>query len=191
MTHQERIEALQEFGYNERESAFLVLAALHSGYFVRRQYNQFVNCGHGTTAIQLVQRTSANRHSRMAVFPRNTGVYHLCSRPFYQALGDPNNRNRRRRSLPAIKVKLMALDFVLAHPDLDYLATEREKVEHFSDYRSISLEQLYQERRFQDLTKASLIQLKRARPAAVRRFGDPISFRTLEKRRRLGGSRRG
>src|SRR5690606_31078576 len=105
--------------------AFLSLAALHSGYFVRRQYNRFVGCKHGTTVIQLVERTAANRHTRTAVFPNNTGVYHLCSRPFYQALGDPNNRNRRRRSPLAVKTKLMALDFVLVNPNLTYLATEK------------------------------------------------------------------
>jgi hypothetical protein len=43
MTDAERINALQALGYNEREAAFLCLAALHSGYFLRRQYHSFAS----------------------------------------------------------------------------------------------------------------------------------------------------
>lgn len=84
--HQQRIESLQVFGSSEREAAFLTLAGLHSGYFLRRQYNRFAGCQHGRTVVQLVNRMASNRHSRTMVFPDNTGVYHLCSRPLYQAL---------------------------------------------------------------------------------------------------------
>jgi hypothetical protein len=164
MTRQQRIEALREFGYNEREASFLALAALHSGYFVRRQYNRFVGCKHGKAVVQLVKRLSANGHSRTTVFPNNTGVYHLCSRPLYQALGDPNNRNRRRRSPVAIKTKLMALDFVLADPDLEYLATEREKAEHFTNHRSIP----------PDLLPKRIYPAKRSGDKTVRYFVDKL-----------------
>jgi hypothetical protein len=44
MTNEERIGAVQDLGYNEREASFLILAALHGGYFLRRQYAAF--CGH-------------------------------------------------------------------------------------------------------------------------------------------------
>ncbi len=42
MSSAERIAALKGLGYTEREAAFLCLAALHGGYFLRRQY-----CGSG------------------------------------------------------------------------------------------------------------------------------------------------
>ena len=42
MTDRERVRALQRFGYAEPEGAFLSLAALHSGYFLRRQYTRFL-----------------------------------------------------------------------------------------------------------------------------------------------------
>ena len=35
------IVALKRLGYVERETAFFSLVAHHSGYFVRRQYQQF------------------------------------------------------------------------------------------------------------------------------------------------------
>ncbi len=156
MTHRQRIEALQEFGYNEREAAFLTVAALQSGYFLRRQYNRFAGCQHGKAVVQLVKRMAAHRHSRTMVFPHNTGVYHLCSRPLYQALGDANNRNRRRRSPAAIKAKLMALDFVLDDPERTYLFTEREKFDYFASHRKISPDflpgKVYSSRRSNDET---------------------------------------
>ena len=58
-------------------------------------------------------------------------VYHLCSRLFYALIGQPNNRNRRKRSPAGIKRKLMQLDFVLENPGYRYLATEREKLGYF------------------------------------------------------------
>ncbi len=88
--------------------------------------------------VQLVERMAANRHCRVTVFPNNTGVFHLSSRPLFEALGDPNNRNRRQRSPSAVKTKLMALDFVLAHPERTYLATECEKVDYFANHGKIS-----------------------------------------------------
>ena len=39
------------------------------------------------------------------------------SRPFYEALGEADNRNRRRHELAQIKNRVMALDFVLACPN--------------------------------------------------------------------------
>jgi hypothetical protein len=35
-------ELLESVGYTEREAAFLYLVAVHSGYFLRRQYSHFI-----------------------------------------------------------------------------------------------------------------------------------------------------
>lgn len=40
-TDSERIRSLMSLGYIKREAGFLLLVALHSGYFVRRQYQGF------------------------------------------------------------------------------------------------------------------------------------------------------
>src|SRR5437773_7434871 len=47
MTTQDRIAALERFGYDYDEAYFLVIAALHSGYFVRRQFLGFVKRTNG------------------------------------------------------------------------------------------------------------------------------------------------
>ena len=37
------ISALESLGYTEREAAFLYLVAAHSGYFLRRQFDYFID----------------------------------------------------------------------------------------------------------------------------------------------------
>src|SRR5262252_1481824 len=116
MSHSERLEALKALGYTDREAAFLCLAALHSGYFLRRQYCDFIGREVGGTAAALVERLADQRHAGVITAFNNTKICHLGSRPFYQALGEPDNRNRREHSPAAVKSRLMGLDFVLAHP---------------------------------------------------------------------------
>ena len=40
MTRMEQISAVEQFGYTRREAEFLVTAALHSGYFLTRQFRK-------------------------------------------------------------------------------------------------------------------------------------------------------
>jgi hypothetical protein len=142
MTNQERINALKKLHYTEREAAFLTLAALHSGYFVRRQYSQFLGQTPGRPDDVLVGKVLSRRHGRQYPTDRRTLLYHLSSRPFYAAIGQSDNRHRRRRPPFAIKAKLMALDYVLAHPGHRYLATEDEKVGYFNRERGLPIENL-------------------------------------------------
>ena len=131
MTGEGRIAALEAFGYDIQEARFLCLAALHGGYFVRRQYLAFVGGTKGWKDVALLQKLEANGHVRSTAYRHNHRVHHLCSKPFYAALGEADNRNRRERRPLTIKTKLMALDFVLAHPAYTYLAAEREKLDYF------------------------------------------------------------
>lgn len=132
LTEAERNDALTRLGYTPREAAFLVCAALQSGFFLRRQFCQFIHKEVGGTAAALIERLIAFGHATGIEGCRNTQVYHLNSRPFYAAIGDEDNRNRRLRPPTVIKSKLMSLDFVLDFPDRDFMATEAEKVAFFT-----------------------------------------------------------
>jgi|SRR5579872_73552 len=132
LTNPERISALRQLGYTEREAAFLTLAALHGGYFLRRQYDHFLGQPDGGTAGQLIEKALAKGHAQAFTYRQRAQIYHLCARPFYAALGQPDNRNRRLRQPFTIKNKLMGLDFVLAHRDHPYLVTEQEKLDYFT-----------------------------------------------------------
>jgi hypothetical protein len=131
MTVFDRVRALERFGYTEPEASFLCLAALHGGYFVRRQYAEFLRRQDGGTVTQLIEKTLDREHAYASTYTHKMQVYHLSARPLYAALGQVDNRNRRRRQLATIKNKIMGLDFVVAHRDYSYLATEQEKLAYF------------------------------------------------------------
>lgn len=42
-----QIQSIQTLGYSQAEAQFLRLVALHSGYFVRRQFLRSVDCRKG------------------------------------------------------------------------------------------------------------------------------------------------
>jgi len=54
-------------------------------------------------------------------------VVHIHGKAVYQALGEPDNRNRRKPSREKALERLLALDYVLDHPDESWLPTERAK----------------------------------------------------------------
>ena len=129
----DRVLAIGRFGYRDSEAGFLCMAALHGGYFLRRQYGEYLRQQDGGTVTQLIEKLLDQNHAHASTYGHKIQVYHLSARPFYAALGQADNRNRRRRQLPTIKNKIMGLDFVLAHPGHPYLATEQEeKLEHFT-----------------------------------------------------------
>src|SRR5690606_37539711 len=87
--------------------------------------------GRGASSVRFIRRAVAAGHVRSTRFSNRTEVYHLFARPIYRAIGEEDNRNRRSRPVYSIKAKLMALDFVLAHRESVFLATEAEKLDHF------------------------------------------------------------
>src|SRR5881397_1909280 len=142
MTTPERIAALQNFGYDADEAHFLCIAALHSGYFLRRQFLAFMRRSRGWRDSLLIDRLKTNQHCRITMYRQNRMVYHLAAKPLYDALDERDNRNRRERQPSTIKNKIMGLDFVLDHPQHQYLATEREKLDHFLGILQIPREEL-------------------------------------------------
>jgi len=139
MTNEERVFALQNWGYTHREATFLCTVALHSGYFLRRQYHKFLGQKPGASAERLIQRGLAKGHIRIHGSANRTLIYHLAARSVYEVLADDDNPNQRWRQPSSVKTKLMGLDFVLAHPQHRYLATEDEKLTFFCS--TLGLEQ--------------------------------------------------
>jgi len=142
MTNEERVRALRRFGYEMEEAQFLCIAALHGGYFLRRQFLAFIGGTKGWKDVALVNKLKANQHCRITMYRHNRIVFHLSAKPLYDAVGERDNRNRRERQPSTIKKKLMGLDFVLDHPEYQYLATEREKLDYFLGKLKLSPENL-------------------------------------------------
>jgi hypothetical protein len=122
---------LRAFGYTEVEARFLYLVATHSGYFTVRQFLEFAKAKSGKRNARLIEKLFALGHVSAQRYRRRSLVYHLHSRPIYDAIGKGELRNRRGHELGYIKARLLALDYILAYPDDDYFETAEAKREYF------------------------------------------------------------
>jgi hypothetical protein len=122
---------LRAFGFTEVEARFLYLVATHSGYFTVRQFLEFAKAKSGKRNARLVEKLFALGHVSAQRYRRRSLVYHLHSRPIYDAIGKGDLRNRRGHELRYIKARLFALDFILAYPNDDYFETAEAKREYF------------------------------------------------------------
>ena len=115
MSPEERVTAIAQFGFTQRQARFLDLVMGHAGVCVLRQYTAFAGIVYGqkTRAFfaKLVQRGYASahdcRHSR-------GHVYHLHHHALYRAIGEQHSRYRRPVSATRITARLAVLDALLA-----------------------------------------------------------------------------
>jgi len=77
-------------------------------------------------------------HATAKLLLRNGRIYHIQSTLIYRAVGHRNLCNRREHSVEYLRTKLAILDFVLAHLDYRYFATEAEKVDYFCSKLGVS-----------------------------------------------------
>jgi hypothetical protein len=137
---------LSSLGYTEDEARFLYVVATHSGYFSTRQFLQFTGTKSGDKSMSFSQKLLCKGHATARSFLRNGLVYHLFSRIVYRAIGRENLRNRRAHSLEHIRTRLVALDFILAHLQYEYLETEDDKLNYFCQQLDIPKELLPRKR---------------------------------------------
>ena len=133
MTWEERVRHVVMHGFTERQAGFLVTVMLHAGVCLMRHYEAFARMTHGCKVVQffesLVTRGYATAH-RCA--HNRARVFHIHSKPLYRAIGEVDNRFRRPATLARAVERMMLLDAVLADRDRTWLATEREKLVHFT-----------------------------------------------------------
>ena len=130
MTAFER-DGLRLLGYSERESEFLFLVATHSGYFTVHQFKTFAETDSGSLCHGFIRKLLERKHASFRAYRSGERVYHTFSRKLYQAIDRENLRTRKKHELEYIKTRLVALDFVLANREHQYLETEAQKVSFF------------------------------------------------------------
>jgi hypothetical protein len=133
---------VERFGYSTREAGFLVLAALHSGYFLRRQYCAYLGVGFGYPDDVLTSKLLRLGHAREVSLFYGRKLYRIHSKPIYAALGAADNRNRRMHNPETIQARLMGLDYALSRPDATWYPTETDRVSLFTDQLGISKQHL-------------------------------------------------
>lgn len=134
MTRADHTAAVQQFGYTAREASFIAAAALHSGYFLCRQFSP----NRGKIGDVLCRKVLARGHATAATYAGGTRLYHLHAKPLYRALGQEDNRHRRHQDSFHLRGKVMGFDYVLLHPGHQFLPTEQEKLEYFAGERMVA-----------------------------------------------------
>jgi hypothetical protein len=131
--HQEHLDRLRDFGYNEQEARFLYLAATHSGYFTRRQFLSFTHQTKGCLVHRFTTKLLTQHHAQATQYGHKTYVFKLTSRKIYDLIGKQDLRDHRFHTADFIRKRLLVLDFVLAHLDLQYLESQKEKLKFFHE----------------------------------------------------------
>ena len=124
-------EALASYSYTPEEAHFLYLVVTHSGYFCARQFLAFTHGHLGKRTTQFWAKLRTRKHVRTESFPTYGIVYHVFAQKLYRQLGRENLRNRREHEIEHVERQIAMFDFILAHPEFNYLETEREKRAYF------------------------------------------------------------
>ena len=133
------IQDLMRLRYTDREASFLYLVGRFSGYFLGRQYASFLKRQPGGLIYQLMHKAKARAHIEVLDYGQHCYVYHLKAKPLYRLLECEDSQARRPKGDDEIKTRLMILDYVLDHPDLDFLGLKSEKIEYFAANHGIQI----------------------------------------------------
>lgn len=129
MTHEERVQAVVDFGFTERQGRFVVTVLRHGGVCVPRQYASFADIANGGRRCnaffdRLVRRGYAHE---IGCVHNRARLYHLHHKPLYHAIGEATSTYRRRVSPRLAVERLMMLDALLPISNLEWFTTASEK----------------------------------------------------------------
>ncbi|MCC7415726.1 MAG: hypothetical protein IT176_01195 [Acidobacteria bacterium] len=125
----DRLHAIVEHGFTERQARFLDLVMRHAGVCVPRQYAQVAGIAQGAKCNAFFDRLVRRGHARAIECIHNRArLYLVHSRLLYHAIGEPSSRYRRAMSPRLALERVMLLDAMLSTPVDQWLTTPAEKV---------------------------------------------------------------
>ena len=143
MTAEERVMRLRPLGLTDRQAAFLVTVMLHSGWCFQRHYAAFAGIPHGRKIIDFFESLVTRRFATPWPCGRyGARAFHVHYKPLYRAIGEENNRHRKPVALARALERMILLDAVVADHQRTWLATETEKVTHFTQTQGITHDDL-------------------------------------------------
>jgi hypothetical protein len=132
MNFEDRVKAVAEFGFTERQAGFLVTVMLHSGVCVPRQYASFAGTAYGHKVTKFFDKLGRRDFATVCDCLHNrAALYHVKHHALYRAIDQPHSRYRRPVAARQVQDRLMRLDAIVLHPELVWLGTEEEKVAFF------------------------------------------------------------
>jgi hypothetical protein len=125
----ERVRAIADMGFTERQARFLVLVMRHAGVCLPRQFASFAGIANGGRKCNAFFARLVCRGLAAAIpcVHNRARLYHVHARGLYAAIGEGSSRYRRPVPAGRTAERLMLLDAVLTTPDLDWLTTAAEK----------------------------------------------------------------
>ena len=128
----EREKNLEPFGWSQQDAEWVAMVCLHSGVFTRVQYSDYFNAHH-SRAGRFVQslvalRLAVDEEIPVSTTRNRTRACRITHKSIYQELGIPNVRHRKIADPAVYLRRLLSLDYVIDHPELEWLPTETEKV---------------------------------------------------------------
>jgi hypothetical protein len=132
VTDGERVSAVADLGFTERQAGFLVQVMLHSGVCLGRQYCAYARIVRGQKMVDFFRKLVTKRFATPYACAHNKAqVYHVHHVTLYAAIGEPHARFRKRSALARAVERLMILDHLIAHRTFTWLGAEKDKVAHF------------------------------------------------------------
>ncbi len=111
------------------------MVALHSGYFLRRQFNFAVKRHRGSAAAGLLAKAKRAGHVREIQCEPGRLLYQLYAKRLYQLSDKTNSQNRRAKSSTEIRRRLIMLDYVLSHLGKEeFLDSEVSRQKFFAQF---------------------------------------------------------
>jgi hypothetical protein len=133
MQFEDRVQAVADIGFTERQARFLVTVMLHSGVCLQRQYAAFAGIVHGEKTRLFFAKLVRLRYASAYPCRHNRGrVYQVHHKALYRAIGETDSRHRRPLSPARVVDRLMLLDAVVADPAIIWLATDEDKAAHLT-----------------------------------------------------------
>lgn len=118
-------------GVGRRTAEWTAHAALHAGVFTRLQLRAWLQSPNPDAERAEASRIiTALRDFELVTEEELPGIgcyEHIQAKQVYRALGESDNRNRRRPAREKALERLLCLDYVLDHPDEAWLPTEGGK----------------------------------------------------------------
>jgi hypothetical protein len=143
MQFEDRVKAVANFGFTERQARFLATVMLHSGVCLLRQYTAFAGIVHGEKTKRFFAKLVRLRYASAYPCRHNRGrIYQVHQKALYRAIDETDSRHRRPLSPARVVERLMLLDAVLVDPDLIWLATDEDKAAHITALTPIDHERL-------------------------------------------------
>jgi hypothetical protein len=126
----ERVQAVVDYGFTERQARFLVLVMRHAGLCVKRQYATFAGIANGGEKCNAFFDKLVSRGYAIVTdcVHNRARLYHVHHKPLYHAIDGADSRYRRTVPARSAVDRLMRLDAALTNPDLAWFTTRCEKL---------------------------------------------------------------